>query len=261
MKPFLIMLVALAAYLGAAGARGEILVDPSATIQDCEGCPELVTLPSGLIIGATLVTVDQFARFADDTGFEGKGCTLFDAGKPSLDPDADWRNPGFEQTGDHPVVCVNWLEATAYADWLSEKTGQSYRLPTLEESQEAAAGGTSSTFFWGEDPNEACAHASVAEANYKAQYPTDPRNILTCDDGYTYTSPVKAFPPNAYGVYDAVGNAWQWTNSCLNGDCANAVMRGGGWNVPNPKYFKISESFGDRILLRNHILGFRVMRD
>ena len=247
-----------------------LLVTPIATVaQDettraivvsCADCPELVPLSGGGHIGKYLVTVDEFAAFVEATNYEtDDACTQIT--KSPIEHFGNWRDPGFPQEGNHPVVCVSWIDATAYIDWLAEVTGEPYRLPTVEESQEAAAAGAQTAFFWGDDVGEVCEHANIADANFKAAFPNDPRQIQTCDDGYTYTSPVDAFPPNALGVHDAIGNAWQWTNSCLNGDCANAIFRGASWTVPNPKFYALDASFGDRIMLRNTAIGFRVLRD
>jgi formylglycine-generating enzyme required for sulfatase activity len=231
--------------------------------SDCDGCPELVPMPDGSgDIGRFTVTRDQFAAFAEDTGFKQDGtCVTGFNGQWGNDPTATWENPGFEQQGNHPVVCVTWLDATAYVDWLSEKTGKSYRLPTLEESTAAASAGSDGPFPWGADEADICEHGNVADLAYAAGQPDDPAPNLACDDHYVFTSPVDAFPPNAAGIYDGIGNVWQWTNSCLQGDCSNAIFRGGGWNVPWIKSYQIGESFGDRILLRNFVIGFRVFRD
>ena len=229
--------------------------------KDCVDCPDMVSLPDGSAIGEYPVTRDQFAIFAAETSFEGKGCAKGFGASWSMDPDADWTAPGFEQAGDHPVVCVNWLDATAYVDWLAEKTGKPYRLPTFEESDAAYIAGGTGPYSWGADEGAICGQGNVADASYVGTFADDQRKILTCDDGFTYTSPVTAFAPNAYGLHDTIGNVWQWTNSCLNGDCANAIMRGGGWNVPVLKWFQQGQSWGDRIMLRNFVIGFRVFRD
>lgn len=231
--------------------------------SDCEGCPELVPMPDGSgDIGRFDVTKDQFAVFAKETNFTpDPGCVTGFNSKWGDDPNASWQNPGFEQTGKDPVVCVTWLDATAYVDWLSEKTGKSYRLPTLEESTAAAAAGNTSLYPWGDEITDACAHGNVADITYDKGQPDDPSPIIECEDHYVFTSPVDAFPPNAWGVYDGIGNVWQWTNSCLKGDCANAIFRGGGWNVPWTQQYETAGSFGDRILLRNFVIGFRVFRD
>ncbi len=230
--------------------------------QDCPECPEMVELPTGAAMSKTLITLGMFRSFAEETGFpEQEHCVLRFKNRFKKTEGASWENPGFEQPEDHPVVCVTWLDATAYADWLSDKTGRPYRLPTFEESAEAAAAGAETTFWWGDDFSQVCDHANAADASFKTVYVEDTRKILECDDGYVHTSPVTAFPENPWGLYDAVGNVWQWTNSCVAGDCSNAVFRGAGWTVPNPNHFKKDGQWADRVRLRNNTIGFRVLRD
>lgn len=232
------------------------------TFRDCEACPEMTRLPDGSAMTTTLITRAEFTPFATETGVApDAGCVLRSATDWKPDPKAGWGNPGFAQGDDHPVVCVSWTEATAFADWLSEKTGKAYRLPTWEESDAAAAAGAATKFWWGDDFAEVCAHANSADAAFRAEYPKDPRKTLACDDGFAWTSPVKSFPPNPWGLYDVTGNAWQWTNSCLKGDCSNAIFRGAAWTVPNPDHFRIGGQWADRIILRNSAVGFRLMLD
>ena len=229
--------------------------------QDCSDCPVMVTIPGHMTIGKFPITVAQYAVFVAETGLESDGCTLRGEVKRSLVETANWQNPGYEQDGNHPVVCVNWLEATAYAEWLSEKAGKSYRLPAFEELAEAAAAGTTTDFWWGNSFDNVCRFANVADAQFKRAYPKDERQLVACDDGYVHTSPVMAFPANPWGLHDMAGNVWNWTNSCLKGDCANAVFRGAGWDVRFPKLLRSDYSFGDRILLRNDVIGFRLLRE
>lgn len=229
--------------------------------QDCADCPVMVTIPGHMTIGKFPITLAQYRVFARETGLVSEGCTLRGEVKRSLVPTASWQNPGYKQGEDHPVVCVNWNEATAYADWLTEKTGKTYRLPAFEELSEAAAAGTTTAFWWGDSFDNPCQHANVADASFKRAYPKDERPLVACDDGYVHTAPVTAFPPNPWGLYDMAGNVWNWTNSCLKGDCANAMFRGAGWDVPFGKLFRSDYSFGDRILLRNDVIGFRVLRE
>ena len=230
--------------------------------RDCETCPVMVEMPTGVAIGKFPVTRGEYRVFAEATKLEAEGCILRIGKDRAEVAEANWLRPGYEQTDDHPVVCVSWLDATAYAEWLSETTGKTYRLPTFEESAEAAAGGAKTEYWWGASFENACEFANVADAKYKAAFPADDQSaIAACDDGYTYTSPVGAFPANGWGLYDMAGNVWNWTNSCLKGDCANAIFRGSGWDVGWPPLYVISSSFGDRIVLRNDVIGFRVLRE
>lgn len=135
--------------------------------RDCTDCPEMVVIPAGsftmgvpqtevdrygfnigtgaplhlvriaqpFALGEFLVTRKQFAAFAADTGHQGSGCAALplDGTSWKFDPALSWRDPGFAQADDHPVVCVSWDNAIAYASWLSKKTGRHYRLPSEAE--------------------------------------------------------------------------------------------------------------------------------
>lgn len=241
---------------------GLVLQGGQQRFRDCPDCPEMTLLPDGTAMSTTLITRGEFSAFAKETGVApDEGCVIRSDTDWKTDDKAGWGNPGFEQADDHPVVCVSWVEATAYADWISDKAGKPYRLPTWEESSAAAAAGATTTFWWGDDFGEVCARANSADAAFRKAFPKDPRKILSCNDGFTWTAPVRAFPPNPWGLYDPVGNAWQWTNSCLKGDCSNAIFRGGAWTVPNPDHFKLKGQWSDRIILRNSAIGFRLIRD
>lgn len=149
-----------------------------------------------------------------------------------------WLNPGFQQQDDHPVVCVTWNEAVAYASWLSRKTGHHYRLLSEAEYEYINRAGTRTPYFWGSTSDGQCRYANGDDAS------------AGCNDGYPYTSPVGSFKPNAFGLYDTTGNVWSWTEDCWHGNyygaptdgsawvtgahCAYRVLRGGAWdNIPD----------------------------
>ena len=138
-----------------------------------------------------------------------------------------WRSPGFPQTDRHPVPCVSWNDAQAYVSWLSGKTGVEYRLPSEAEWERAAA------------------------ASQAGCYRGRTGNSVPC--------PVGSYGSNAAGLSDMVGNVWEWTSDCWEGDCDRRAFRGGAWDV---------EAWNLRPGLRNGIaadtrypfIGFRVSR-
>ena len=120
-----------------------------------------------------------------------------------------WRNTGFEQTDEHPVVNVSWNDAVAFCKWLSKKEGKTYRLPTEAEWEYACRAGTTTRYYSGDDPETLAKVGNVADAALKAKFP-DWKYTIKASDGYVFTAPVGKFKPNAFGLYDMHGNAWQW---------------------------------------------------
>jgi formylglycine-generating enzyme len=120
-------------------------------------------------------------------------------------PGADWRHPvgprsSIRSMPDHPVVHVAWADVVAYARWAGKQ------IPTEAEWELAARGGIDGAeFAWGDELNpEGRWMANTWQGEFPAQN--------TGDDGYERTSPVGAFPPNDYGLYDMIGNVWEWTS-------------------------------------------------
>jgi len=138
--------------------------------------PVQIVTVKGFAMGRYEVTFAEFDKFVKATGRR----------KPS---DSGWGR------GNRPVINVSWEEATAYTEWLSQQTGQQYRLPTEAEWEYAARAGTETKYWWGNDIG------------------TNKANCYRCGDHFKYTAPVGSFAPNAFGLYDTVGNVWEWTCS------------------------------------------------
>jgi formylglycine-generating enzyme required for sulfatase activity len=230
-------------------------------------------------MSVTEVTRDQFDAFVRATGYQAGGpCWVYSKVEYKyVESNAnDWRDPGFSQDGNHPVVCVNWNDAKAYVRWLSQKTGKNYRLPTEAEWEYAARAGTATPRYWGWDNSSACRNANVSDQTRASAHNLDtgPTSIFQCTDGYVYTAPVAQFQANAFGLNDMLGNVWEWTEDCYNtsyngaptngsawltGDCSLRVARGGSW-VNGPLGVRSADRSGDTATVRDSVLGFRVSR-
>jgi sulfatase modifying factor 1 len=270
--------------------------------RDCQNCPEMVVLPSGsfsmgspdseagrgddegpvhsvnipaFAMGRTEITRGQFAAFVNDTNYStGDQCWTLEDGKYKERSGRNWREPGFPQDDNHPVVCIDWNDAKAYAEWISKKAGKQYRLPTEAEWEYAARGNTSTARYWGHNPDEACAYANGADKTAQAQIiGASSWSIHNCTDGFAYTAPVGSLKPNAFGLNNMLGNVWNWTEdsyhnsyngaptdgSAWQGDGSKRVLRGGSWNN-SPRNVRAAARNMDKPELRFSIFGFRVAR-
>lgn len=199
-------------------------------------------------LGRTQVTVQQFKRFALESG-NGQ---LLD--EPFLKSNAGQG----EMT---PVVHVSWADAQAFVAWLNRTKPQTdsghYRLPSEAEWEYAARGGTTTRYYFGD--------ASEHQLGLHAWYDKNSGNRQRV---------VGSRRPNAYGLYDMLGNVWEWTADCWNesyrgapadgsawlqGDCSKRVVRGGSW-FDVPPYLRVTSRFGDRVTRRINYDGFRVAR-
>jgi sulfatase modifying factor 1 len=241
-----------------------------------EGPQHAVQISYGMAVGRYPVTRAEFSAFVAQTGYDAANdCWGFNArGDVENIAGHKWRDPGFSQTGRNPVVCVTWDDAQAYALWLSRKTGHTYRLLTEAEYEYATRAGTSNARYWGESAVGQCQNANGADQTIAAALTfIDKSKIADCSDGYAFTSPVGNFQPNPFGLYDMLGNVWEWTQDCYNqsyqgaptdgsawqsGDCSQRVRRGGGFE-DDPRLVR---SAGRRSIpsVRKFNLGFRVAR-
>lgn len=217
-------------------AEDQRLIDPRTDKPATNDGPQhRVTLAAPFAIGKTEVTVQQFAAFINDTGYATVDrCMEFSKTNSfEIRKDISWGNTGFPQSPEHPVVCVSYYDAAAYAAWLSERTGKTYRLPTEAEWEYAARAGGSDPYFWGNETADACKHANVrstgADAISTRQASADRDAGFPCDDNFRHSSPVASFAPNAFGLYDVQGNAWEWVSDCNHKDYEGAPTDGSAW--------------------------------
>ena len=187
-----------------------------------------VRITRAFYLGQTEVTVGQFRRFLEASGYvpesvaDGTGAYGYN---PAYDPSTtargdafegrnpaySWRNPGFAQDDTHPVVNVTWNDAVAMADWLSRTEGHVYRLPTEAEWEYAARAGTRTRYHSGDDPESLLKVANVFDADAAQNWKKWAGYALAGHDGHAFTAPVGSYAPNAFGLYDMHGNAWEWT--------------------------------------------------
>jgi uncharacterized caspase-like protein len=249
---------------------------PGEVLRDCSACPELVVVPAGeflmgsaneriagdvggpvnegpqhkvfirqpIAVGRFEVTRDQFEAFVQASGYRiGDRCYTFENNTPEERANRSFRNPGFPQSGAHPAVCINWQDAKALRHGFAK------------------------------DAAEACKFANgVDQSAKRAMLPANA--YMACTDGYPYTAPVGSYAANAFGLFDLLGNAWEWTEDCFYDDyvaalsdgsarsaafCANRAVRGGSW-------FSYGDSLrpavraGAGASARHDDIGFRVAR-
>lgn len=238
-------------------------LDPGEIFRDCEACPELVVVPPG-----------DFTMGSNDTPYEkpehaitirrsfaiGRREVTFaewdqcaDAGICKHRPD----DHGWGR-GDRPAINISWDDAKLFVAWLSQKTGQRYRLPSEAEWEYAARAGTKTPFWWGREAGTGHAQCD------------------TCGSQTTKQVAVTgSYRPNGFGLYDTAGNAAEWVEDCWNdnyrnaprdgaawtsGDCRLRVLRGGNF-LSKATEVRSASRFRYDVDVRYYANGFRVMRD
>ena len=276
-----------------------IRIAPGGTFTECAICPKMVVVPGGVFemgasdipnaaptapvavvpfaLSVTEVTRGEFLRFLLDSGRAGgTSCATYDSGgRWRIREGATWLTPPFDQSDDHPVVCVSWEDAQAYVDWLNRKVpGAPYRLPTEAEWEYAVRAGSASRYPWGDEASEGC-HFSNAHDRTGQIYNGFPWTELACDDGVARTAPAGSLAPNKFKLRDMSGSVWEWVADCwneghagrpgvaearLDGDCARRVLRGGSWVYGADRLQSAAREADDKGA-RLDDYGFRIARD
>lgn len=248
-------------------ARAEKQIDRE--FRECVDCPGMVAIPAGkfmmgspeteqgrfdaegprhdvsvraFALGKFEVTTEEFLIFLRRTGYQPAPCDrilglTWRSPRPGLAYPPGDIDPPLE-----PAVCLSWNDAQAYIAWLngqvrgmassSKSRDGPYRLPSEAEWEYAARAGTMTARWWGDALGSGNANCNGCGSKW---------------DG-VLIAPVGSFGPNRFGLFDMLGNVWQWVNDCWNenyagapidgsawmsGDCRKRVLRGGSWsNVP-----------------------------
>jgi formylglycine-generating enzyme required for sulfatase activity len=237
--------------------------DPGEVLRDCPDCGELVVVPSGEFdMGANAAPYEKpvhkvtiakpFAIGRREVTFDEWDACVSAGGCKYNPDDRGWGR------GKRPVIDVSWDDAQAFLNWLSQKTGKRYRLPTEAEWEYAARAGTPTNFSWGRD-------VGANHANCEDCSPTPTRR----------TMPAGSFRPNGFGLYDTSGNVAEWVQDCWNdtyrnapkdgaawttGQCGQRVLRGGSFSSRSNQVRSSSRFRYDRDV-RYYANGFRVVRE
>ena len=239
-------------------------------------------------LASTETTVAAFRRFVNETGYvtsaERSGQSLgayqittdqngVQSGQWVMGSDLSWQKPGWIMDDNHPVTHVSWQDAAAFVQWLRDKTGAPFRLPTEAEWEYAAGGSNHSVYSWGNDEPTAGNEGNIADLRFSEAYPQWKYPVLRAvDDRYAHTAPVGSYVPNDFGLYDMTGNVWEWcadrysatyytiapdTDPKGADDGAERVHRGGGfdWELP---YLRVAKRRRGEEHLAAANIGFRL---
>lgn len=259
----LFRLTALLASFWAGAAAAQTAAGSGTVFTDCPQCPQMVVIPPGsfqmgeighsretpvhtvtiakpFAMSVNLITFDDFDACVADGGC---GLTRLD--------DNGWGR------GRRPAINVTWDQAASYAVWLSRKTGKSYRLPSEAEWEYGARAGTTTAFWFGDSVPPSAANCDGCGSQFDNKQ----------------TSPVGTFKPNAFGLYDMVGNLTEWVADPWHdnyddapadgsvwdsGSTKRMTMRGGSWFNPPARNHAAFRN-GDSPRVHNAKIGFRVV--
>ena len=251
---------------------------------DNEGPRFRVTFDRGFAVSRNEVTVGQFRRFVEATGYvtdaEQDGSSriyMAGSGRVAQRRRVTWRDDYLGEPADDslPVIHVSWNDADAYARWLAETTDRAYRLPSEAEFEYALRAGSQTPYWWGEgSPEEEVENVTGDGDRFTNQRRWDVA-FRRYSDGYWGPAPVGTFAANPFGLFDMGGNVMEWVQDCwhdsyvrapddgsawVNPGCSRRVIRGGSWSstpVMSRSAFRLSSPATST----DARVGFRVARD
>jgi formylglycine-generating enzyme required for sulfatase activity len=251
----------LGLFAGVARVRIAALEKAGSVFKDCDFCPEMVVIPAGsYMMGSAPDSTAPFPPSAEEQPQHRVLVGSFALGKFEVTQDQWYSLMGSSPSrffgGSLPVEQVSWQDAQEFIKRLNIKTGKTYRLPTEEEWEYAARGGTTTTFPFGNDAKQLDSFAWFSlNANNK-------------------THPVGEKRPNHFGLHDMLGNVWEWVQDCWIdsyepasaagnnwelGNCSRRLLRGGSWDVA-PQSLRSAHRNWNLAPSRSLDVGFRVAR-
>ena len=255
------------------------LADARQTVLEREYAGEMVSIPSGTFRMGDLsgdgydderpvhsVTVPAFRIGKYEVTFTQWDACVANGGCGGYRPD----DKGWGR-GNRPVINVSWDDAKLFIDWLNDKTGGNFRLPTEAEWEYAVRAGSTTKYHFGNSESQLCRYANHADDS------TDysDRN-KSCSDGVgKRTATVGRYQPNNYSLYDMHGNVWEWVQDCWNdnyvgapndssawtsGNCVKRVRRGSAWSL-NPRNLRSATRSKSDHSASGSLVGFRLAQD
>jgi formylglycine-generating enzyme required for sulfatase activity len=242
-----------------------------------------VTLGKGFAMARSDITVGQFRQFVRASGYQPDsvrlgGASVYDERSGALrdDPRATWQDDyaGHKAADNLPVVNISWNDAEVYANWLSQRTGKLYRLPSEAEFEYALRGGTTTRYWWGNGTPKQKVENVTGSGDRSRNGRHWSHAFRGYSDGYWGPAPVMSFLPNPFGLYDIDGNVSEWVADCwhdnyirapddgsawLNPGCKVHVLRGGSWGS-SPEQVRSAYRQGADADVRSGRVGFRVVR-
>ncbi len=274
--------------------------------KDCKDCPQMVLLPTGSFqMGASEgepgamaserpahtvslkqkiafsvheVTLGEYRRYLRESGAGVETlCSVQSPDRPAywtLQTYKSVNDPGYPVTAAHPATCLSWQEAENYANWLSQLTGETYRLPTEAEWEYAARGGGQSVWPWGNAAASGCAAANGADDSLDQATGQD-WFTNACTDKHAYSAPVGSYQKNGFGLFDMSGNVLEWVSDCrtssydgagetpaaiTSGECSFRGVRGGSW-ASAPDQLRSAKRHFMPQSVRYNTIGIRLVRE
>ena len=258
--------------------------DNQSGYRDDQKPQHAVTLDKGFAMARSAITVGQFREFVRSSGYVPDsiklgGASVYDERSGALRDDerASWQDDyAGAKAGDNlPVVNVSWNDAKAYADWLSQRTGKSYRIPNETQFEYALRGGTTTRYWWGNGAPTKAVENLTGSGDRSRNGRRWSNAFRGYHDGYWGPAPVMSFAANPFGLYDIDGNVSEWVQDCwhesyvrsptdgsawLNPGCKAHVVRGGSWGS-SPDQVNSAYRQGTNGDVRSGRVGFRVIRE